>query len=214
MTQAFHDVLFPFPLALAGRGGPQRKTEIVVQGSGHEQRLSRWRHARRRYEIGSGLKTRQDLMRLVDFFEARRGRFYGFRFHDPLDGRSVSGPAAVSALDQNLGVGDGATAQFQLRKAYGQDSAVYWRPILKPCKDTVRVAINGTDCVEGHDFTCDTTNGQITFMPVSIPPKGALVTAGFLFDVPVRFETDTLDLAFDALGTGEVPSIILLELLN
>ena len=52
MVQAFHEVLFPVPLGLAGRGGPQRQTEIVVQASGFEQRLSRWRHARRRYEIG------------------------------------------------------------------------------------------------------------------------------------------------------------------
>ena len=214
MPHPFHEVLFPFPLALSGRGGPQRKTEIVVQGSGREQRLARWRHARRRYEIGSGLKTRRDLMQLVAFFEARRGRLYGFRFHDPLDGRSTSGTTGVTAFDQILGQGDGATAVFKLRKAYGQGADPYWRPILKPCTGTVQVAVNGVACIEGQDFTCDSTNGQITFTPAALPQAMAVITAGFEFDVPVRFETDTLDLSFDALGTGESTAITLLELLD
>lgn len=214
MPHPFHDVLFPLPLALAGRGGPQRKTEIIILGSGREQRLTRWRHARRRYDIGSGLKTRRDLMLLVEFFEARRGRLYGFRFHDPLDGRSTLSTTAVSSTDQHLGNGDGTTLRFQLRKAYGAGADVYWRPILKPCLGTVRVAVNGVECVEGRDFNCDHTTGQIIFVPAALPPNDALVTAGFVFDVPVRFDSDTLDLAFDALGTGEVPAIALLELLD
>lgn len=214
MPQAFHDVLFPLPLALSGRGGPQRKTEITVQASGQEQRLARWRHGRRRYEIGSGLKSRQDLMMLVDFFEARRGRLYGFRFHDVLDGCSVAGNKALSATDQILGYGDGVTARFQLRKAYGQDPAIYWRPIRKPCKGTVRVAVNGVELVADRDFSCDTATGQILFAQTCVPSLSSLVTAGFEFDVPVRFENDVLDFAYDALGTGEVPSIMLLELLG
>ena len=213
MPQPFHEVLFPVPLALAGRGGPQRKTDIITQASGQEHRLTRWRHARRRYEIGSGLKTRQDLMRLVDFFEARRGRLYGFRFHDPLDGRSTASLSAVTAFDQNLGMGDGSQTVFTLRKAYGEGDALYWRPIVKPCQGTVRVGVNGIELNAGQDFTCDVTTGRITFTPSAIPPPSAVVTAGFEFDVPVRFESDMLDLSFDALGTGESAAITLLELL-
>ena len=211
MVQAFHEVLFPVPLGLAGRGGPQRQTEIVVQASGFEQRLSRWRHARRRYEIGSGLKTRSDLMQLVHFFEARRGRLYGFRFHDPLDNQSG---VPLTPLDQSLGVGDGVTSSFQLRKAYGLQTGAYLRPILKPCADTVRVAVNGVESMAGRDFICDSTTGVVTFNQGHVPPAQSLVTAGFQFDVPVRFETDVFAVNFDALGTSEVPAVTLLELIG
>ena len=211
MVQAFHEVHFPVPLALAGRGGPQRQTEIAVQASGFEQRLSRWRHARRRYEIGSGLKTRSDLVQLVDFFEARRGRLYGFRFHDPLDGQSG---VPVTSLDQVLGTGDGVTPSFVLRKAYGTGTGAYMRPILKPCAGTVRVAVNGVECVAGSDFICDSTTGLVTFYQGHVPPAQSVVTAGFQFDVPVRFEADIFTINFDALGTSEVPVVTLLELIG
>ena len=214
MVQAFHEVLFPVPIAMTGRGGPHRHTEIAIQASGFEQRLSRWRHARRRYEIGSGLKTRDDLMQLVHFFEARRGRLYGFRFHDPLDGQSCAVGASVTPLDQILGTGDGVTSSFLLCKAYGTSPWSYMRPILKPCAGTVRVAVNGVECVAGRDFVCDTTSGQITFSQGHSPPVTSVVTAGFQFDVPVRFENDTFDVNFDALGTSEIPVMTLLELLG
>jgi uncharacterized protein (TIGR02217 family) len=211
MVQAFHEVLFPVPLALTGRGGPQRQTEIAVQASGFERRLSRWRHARRRYEIGSGLKTRSDLMQLVQFFEARRGRLYGFRFHDPLDGQSV---VPITPLDQTIGVGDGVTASFALSKTYGAGVAAYQRPILKPCAGTVRVAINGVECVAGKDFACDSTTGLVTFYAGHVPPAQSVITAGYQFDVPVRFESDVFAVNFDAWGTSEVPVVTLLELIG
>ena len=188
MVQAFHEVLFPVPLALTGRGGPQRQTEIAVQASGFERRLSRWRHARRRYEIGSGLKTRSDLMRL-------------------------SG-VPITPFDQTIGVGDGVTASFALSKTYGAGVAAYQRPILKPCAGTVRVAVNGVECGAGKDFACDSTTGLVTFYAGHLPPAQSVITAGYQFDVPVRFESDVFAVNFDAWGTSEVPVVTLLELIS
>lgn len=75
------------------------------------------------------------------------------------------------------------------------------------------VGVNGIELSAGQDFTCDVTTGRIMFKASAIPPPLAVVTAGFEFDVPVRFETDMLDLSFDAFGTGDSPAITLLELL-
>lgn len=213
MVQAFHDVLFPLSLAMTWRGGLQRQTDIVSQASGYEQRLTRWRHARRRYEIGSGLKTRADLMGLVQFFEARRGPLFGFRFRDPFDASSAVIGQPVTASDQLLGTGDGVTARFPLSKIYGAEAQAYRRPILKPCAGTVLVAVNGQEARQGRDYECDPSTGMVTFYEGALPPANSVVTAGFCFDVPVRFEQDRLDLVFDGYGTSEAPSLSLLELL-
>ena len=44
------------------------------------------------------------------------------------------------------------------------------------------------------------------------PPAGAEVRAGFLFDVPVRFAEDRLDISAVNFAVGEAPSIPLIEL--
>ncbi len=106
---AFHEVLFPLDIALRSAGGPERRTEIVTLGSGREERNARWAHSRRRYDAGYGVKTFEALAQVVAFFEERRGRLYGFRWRDRLDHSSAAPGAAVTALDQAIGTGDGAT---------------------------------------------------------------------------------------------------------
>ena len=43
---------------------------------------------------------------------------------------------------------------------------------------------------------------------------GAAVTAGFLFDVPVRFDTDRLDIELTSFDAAEAPAIPLIEVLR
>ncbi|MEN9874386.1 MAG: hypothetical protein RL186_1283, partial [Pseudomonadota bacterium] len=43
------------------------------------------------------------------------------------------------------------------------------------------------------------------------PAAGVEVRAGFVFDTPVRFEADRLDLALDAFDAGRVVSLGLVE---
>lgn len=187
---SFHEILFPLDIALKSAGGPERRTEIVAFGSGREQRNARWAHSRRRYDAGYGVKTLNALQQVVAFFEERRGQLYGFRWRDRLDHSSASDAAAPTPLDQMLGTGDGAQAQFQLTKIYGSSYAPYARPIEKPVPGSVRVAVAGVEANAATDFICDLATGIVTFLAGHIPPAGAAVTAGFLFDVPVRFDTD------------------------
>ncbi len=207
----FHDVRFPTDLALGSKGGPQRATDVVTLGSGREERNARWAHSRRRYDAGTGLKSLADLALIVAFFEARCGRLHGFRWHDPLDDRSCAPGADPTALDQPIGTGDGTTAAFALCKAYGEGEMAYMRPITKPVAGSLRIAVNGSE-VASTQWSLDALCGRVTFASDHVPPAGAVITAGFLFDVPVRFDTDQLSVDHSAFAAGSVPSIPLIEI--
>jgi uncharacterized protein (TIGR02217 family) len=208
---AFHEILFPLDIALRSTGGPQRRTDVVALGSGREERNARWAHSRRRYDAGYGVKTMEALSEVVAFFEERRGMLYGFRWRDRLDHSSSAGES-VSPTDQVIGTGDGATASFQLSKIYGSIYAPYQRPIVKPVAGSVRVAVNGAERSAGSDFTADETTGTVTFSAGHIPGNGQAITAGYLFDVPVRFDTDYLEVDLSAFAAGAIPKIPLVEI--
>ena len=209
---SFHEILFPLDIALKSAGGPERKTEIVALGSGREERNARWAHSRRRYDAGYGVKTLEALSQVVAFFEERRGRLHGFRWRDRLDHSSAAAGASVSPLDQVLGTGDGTRTTFPLLKLYGVVHAPYARPIAKPVAGSVRIAVDGVEQSEGSAFSCDSTSGVVTFLPGHIPAAGKSVQAGFLFDVPVRFDTDYLEVDLSAFAAGSVPRIPLVEI--
>ncbi len=204
---AFHEVTFPLDVALGASGGPERRTDVVLLGSGAEERNARWAHSRRRYDAGYGVKSLAGLQAVVAFFEERRGRLHGFRFRDRLDHASAQPGAAPSPVDQLIGTGDGETSVFALTKTYGAGEAGYVRPIVKPVAGSVRVAVDGE---EAAAFDVDPTTGLVTF--AEPPPDGASLTAGFVFDVPVRFDTDRLDVNLTSFAAGDIPSIPLVEI--
>lgn len=205
---AFHEAVFPLAVALGATGGPERRTEVVTLTSGREIRNARWADSRRRYDAASGVKTLADLAAVVAFFEERRGRLYGFRFRDRLDDRSGAAGAEPTPLDQFIGTGDGATRNFQLTKTYGAAFAPYVRAIEKPVAASVRIAVAGGE-LAAEEFSVAADAGLVTL--AAAPAVGAAVTAGFLFDVPVRFDTDQLTASLDHFAAGSIPSIPLIE---
>jgi uncharacterized protein (TIGR02217 family) len=213
MPNDFHEISFPLAIALGSQGGPARRTEIVTLGSGREHRNARWAHARRRYDAGSGVADVDALHQALVFFEERRGRLYGFRWRDRADWKSCAPSQTPQPTDQRIGTGDGARAVFQLVKTYGADHAPYERPIRKPVAGSVRVAVDGVEQADTADFTVDATTGEATFAPSAIPGEGAVVTAGYLFDTPVRFEADDIAIDFAAFEAGALPKIPLVEIL-
>jgi uncharacterized protein (TIGR02217 family) len=212
MPSAFHEVRFPLRLSLATSGGPVRRTDIVNLSNGRESRNSRWRDARRSYDAGSGIRSLADLYDVLAFFEARSGELYGFRFRDPVDFSSARPGAAATALDQVIGVGDGVTAGFRLTKTYGDTGGRSVRDIAKPVDGSVMVAVEGERHSEAS-CVCDPVTGLVAFNPSAIPAAGLVVTAGFEFDVPVRFATDRIDINLSAFNAGRIPSIPLMEIL-
>lgn len=193
---SFHEVSLPLAFAIGATGGPERITDVVRLASGAESRNARWSGSRRRWDVG-GTAVRSDAAHaLIAFFEARGGRMHGFRLRDPVDWKSCAPGEAISATDQPLGVGDGETTVFQLGKRYESGEAWAERIIRKPVAGSVLVAVDGVDA----GVSVDVTTGLVTFDVA--PAEGAVVTAGFAFDVPVRFDTDRLDMAL--VGNGAV----------
>ena len=211
MPSDFHEIRFPLDVALGSTGGPVRRTDVVTLASGREHRNARWADSRRRYDAGLGIRDLDALHAVLSFFEERRGRLYGFRFRDRLDHRSGPPSRAVRATDQYLGAGDGSTSTFALAKSYGAGPTAYRRAIAKPVAGSVRVAVNGAE-LASQAFVCSTQTGLVTLAAGETPPPGAAVTAGFEFDVPVRFDTDDLVIDLAAFTAGEIPHVPLIEI--
>lgn len=207
---AFHEIRFPTCISFGAAGGPERRTDIVVLGSGFEERNQRWADSRRRYDAGYGVKSIDDLYAVVEFFEERRGRLHGFRWRDRADCKSSSASASPAAGDQIIGMGDGAATAFQLVKHYGGSFAPWARTIGKPVDGTILIAVDGIAQMEGDDFHCDYATGVISFE--GVPAEGATITAGFEFDVPVRFDTDRLEISLDGFRHGSIPNIPIIEI--
>ncbi|MGU3492751.1 TIGR02217 family protein [Xanthobacteraceae bacterium A53D] len=209
---SFHEVVFPIDVAHGAAGGPERVTEIVTTVSGREERNTRRADSRRRWDAGYGVKSITALNSVLAFFEERRGRLHGFRWRDPLDPASSPSGTAPGPHDQMIGTGDGSRRDFALSKTYGASFAPYVRVITKPVAGSVRVAVGGSEQVEGVDFACDPATGRVSFALGHAPPIGATVSAGFLFHVPVRFDTDYLEINLSHFAAGEIPRIPIIEI--
>ena len=207
MPLAFDDIRFPTSISRGASGGPERKTEIVALASGAEERNTRWAHSRRRYNAGFGVTSLDGIHAVVAFFEERRGRLHGFRWKDHADFKSCPPAAAVSRNDQTIGTGNGTQTAFQLIKRYGSGLRDYVRTVSKPVAGTVLVAVNGTAAT---GVSVNATTGVVTFAVA--PAAGVAVTAGFEFDVPVRFDTDALVVKLESFRAGAVPEIPVLEI--
>ena len=204
---AFHEVQFPVNIGRGARGGPERRTQIVTLASGKEERNASWAASRRRYDVSYGIRRADDLAQVTAFFEARNAQLYGFRFKDWADYKSCAPSATPADTDQQIGTGDGSTTAFQLVKAYSSGAQTWSRTIAKPVAGTVVIAIDGASQASG--WSVDTTTGVVTFS--TAPASGAVITAGFEFDVPVRFDTDQLDVTLDVEVRGTIASIPLVE---
>ncbi len=206
---AFHEIRFPAQLSFGALGGPERRTEIVELANGFEERNTPWQASRRRYDAGTGLRALDDLEVMIAFFEARQGMLHGFRWKDWGDYRSAPASSPISPFDQVIAIGDGQTRSFQLRKAYASGAQTYFRDILKPVAGTVVAGLRADEKIAGIDFEVDVTTGVITFERA--PDVGAEVQAGYEFDVPVRFDTDLIQISVASFRAGQLPKVPVVE---
>ena len=199
-VQPFDDVAFPLSLGRDAEVAPGFSTAIVTSAGGHEVRNASWAAPRTRYDVGPGIRSEADIATLLAFFRARMGPARGFRLRDPFDWRS--GVGEPGPLDQRIGIGDGSNSRFALVKTYDESA----RRITRPVAGSVRVAIDGAE------------TSAFAVMPAGViafdvpPPPGAEVTAGFAFDVPVRFAEDSLSVTRATFLAGTAPSVPLIEL--
>ncbi len=206
---AFMETRLPARLAFGSTGGVERRTDVVQLASGYEQRSTPWADGRRRYLIGGGVRAIEEAQALVAFFEAQRGRLNGFRFQDFADFSSATPGQSVTALDQPIATGDGATTVFQLSKTYGSGATAYIRPIKKPVAGTVQVAVAGA-ALSPSAFSVDATTGLVTLTVA--PAAGQAITAGFQFDTPVRFDADRIDMTLESFEAARLVAVALIEI--
>jgi uncharacterized protein (TIGR02217 family) len=204
--QPFDDVLFPIALGRDATVTPEFSTSVTITASGFERRNSLWADARLRFDVGPGVRSEAELGELIGFFRARRGQARGFRLRDPSDFSSNGMTGVPAAFDQTIGTGDGVAARFELVKSYGDGAASQTRRITRPRANSVRISIDG---VETGSWTLEPL-GVVAF--ASAPAAGAIIRAGFSFDVPVRFAEDRLDISGAVFAAGEAPSVPLIEL--
>lgn len=205
--QPFDDIAYPLALGRDTSISPEFSTSIAVTASGFERRNSLWSDARLRFDIGPGLRSEEELGTLIAFFRARRGPARGFRLRDPSDCSSAAMTGTPSPTDQLLGTGDGLRTDFALVKHYGAGADAQLRRITRPVAGSLRVALDAVPLAGGWTLA---EGGTIRFE--TAPPSGVQVSAGFLFDVPVRFAEDRLEIAGAAFAAGEAPSVPVVEI--
>lgn len=205
----FHEVRFPANLSFGSVGGPERRTDVVTLANGFEERNTPWRHSRRRYDAGLGLRSLDDIEVLIAFFEARQGQMFGFRWKDWSDFKSARASEEVRYNDQTIGFGDGLEAAVPLVKVYRSGDQTYARPITKPVLGTVRVGLGNDEMREGVDYEVDVATGTLHF--THPPDEGLKITAGYEFDVPVRFDTDRIQTSVASFQAGDVPDVPVVE---
>lgn len=215
-----YEIDFPIVSSEGADGGPGFATGVVEMGSGQDQLIARRSQAKRRYNVNLTDRSLEDIRAVVDLYLRVGGSAGIFRYKDQFDYASTEvgrlwGEGAATAIsfnDQQIGTGDGATTQFQLIKTYG-DSPQHVRTIQKPVSGTVVVGIDGVNQTSG--WSVDTTTGLVTF--TSAPTLGQVITAGYQFDVPVRFGAEVdqlLRVVMDNYETGAIPQLPLVEQLS
>lgn len=204
--QPFDDVSYPLALGRGSAVIPEFSTSIVMTASGHEHRNTVWSDARLNFDVGPGIRSEHELGTLIAFFRARRGPARGFRLRDGNDFSSHEMSGTPTAFDQLLGIGDGSETAFPLVKHYGSGSDAQRRRITRPVAASIRISVDG---VETTDWTLEDLG---ILRLASAPAVGADVRAGFLFDVPVRFANDRLEISSVSFAAGEAPSVPLVEL--
>ena len=205
----FHEVRFPASLSFGSIGGPERRTDVVTLANGFEERNTPWAHSRRRYDAGLGMRSLDDVEQLIAFFEARMGQMYGFRWKDWSDYKSARPSREIAFDDQVIAVGDGETAVFPLIKTYRSGGQSYDRPVTKPVLGSVRVGLDNVEKQEQVDYALDETTGLVTFFQP--PARDVEITAGFEFDVPVRFDTAQIQVSVASFQAGDVPDVPVVE---
>jgi uncharacterized protein (TIGR02217 family) len=191
-VDAFDDVSFPLALGRDAEVAPTFSTSVLTSAGGAEQRNAAWSAALTSYDVGPGVRSEADIQVLLGFFRARLGPARAFRLRDPFDS---------NAAGQRIGVGDGVERRFALVKRYGETV----RRITRPVAGSVAVAVNGA---RTQGFAVE-PGGWVTLD--AVPATGAVVTADFGFDVPVRFAQDRLSVTRATFLAGAAASVPLVE---
>jgi uncharacterized protein (TIGR02217 family) len=209
MTATFLETpRFDVNISYGSKGGPNFNTTVFDGHGGIEQRGINWATAKGKWNVSQGIRDTTDMDLIRALFYAVNGKAIGFRFKDWGDFQMTTENATP--------VADGVNRVFKMQKTYTSGALSYVRRIFKPVSGSILVYDNGTLRAEGgatNQYTIDYTTGKITFGTAIVPVNTHIITVTGEYDLPVRFDTDALDVAQDSFQTETWSSIPLVELL-
>lgn len=208
MTSFLETPRFDVNISYGSSGGPQFNTTVFEGHGGVEQRGQNWATVKGKWNVSQGIRDTADMDVIKNLFMAVRGKAIGFRYKDWGDFNMVTDPCTP--------VADGTNRIFKMQKTYTSGALSYIRRIFKPVSGTIKVYDNGVLKTEGvgtGQYAIDYTTGIITFGTAIIPVNTHIITVTGEFDLPVRFDVDSLNITQDSFGTETWNSILLSELL-
>jgi uncharacterized protein (TIGR02217 family) len=218
MGISFQEVQFPPFISQGAVGGPRFSTTVQTLSSGYEHRNINWANRRGEWDVSTGLKTQQQIEELLDFFHARNGKAWGFRFKDWSDYRLprwYAVPGDLFPFPVFLTT-DGTTVTFQLVKIYTDVGGSYVRLIQKPVAGSYAFFNNGEPMVEGPDYSVDLTQGIVHLSFALAATTGHAIAGYTEFDTPVRFDTDDMKVTTtttDNFAWGPIPIVEIRDIL-
>lgn len=215
----FDDIRLPIDVERGASGGPGFNTTIRALTNGFEKRNRNWSVARGRWDVGYGIDNKADLEGVINTFYAVNGMADGFRFKDWSDFQIGDNITPDVTTRQLIGTTDTVTANFQIFKRYTRGSTFFDRTINKIVVGTARLWVNNVEITEGAgagEFTIDNDTGIITLGSTLVAQSGTEVEILCEFDVPVRFNTDQLEINvegfFNIDSVISIPSIDIIEI--
>jgi uncharacterized protein (TIGR02217 family) len=165
------------------------KTLVSQAESGREVRVALRSYPLFEWDLPYGILRPADQAEFWGFYNECYGGYDTFLFDDKSDD---------FAPGQQLGVGDGATTQFQFVRSYG-GLFVEPRTDIQQTPTAPKIYLNGVHQTSGYSITYF-NSGTITF--TAAPSNGVVITADFYFYWRVRFKEDQLaiDLIYQGLA--------------
>ena len=200
---SFVDERFPDCVSFGSTGGPGFKTSIFEVDSGLVSTSPQWNRIRAKYNANFDHVPPADIESVENFFYGVKGRGIGFRYKDWSD---------YTISNQNFLVGDGTTTSFQLFKRYMSGGSIFDRIIKKPRQNTFSFTLNGVPLIENTDYFVGDGSGTVNF--ITAPPANSIGTiVQGEFDVPVRFDTDKLDVTYSDFRQLSISSLPMVEVI-
>lgn len=199
----FHEVRFPEDVSWGSRGGPVYKTQVFTSHRGYEKRNVDWSQPMMQFNAAYGIKTDAHIMNVLNFFNARQGRLFGFRYKNWCNYR---------IKEDVIATGDGYSKRLPLWKFYGFAGNRHYKRLRKIVRGSVQgVQVGFEPVVEGVDFRIDYDGGEIVFNdPVGygIPVRALNLE----FDEPVRFEEDSVENVIEQYNNNALSNLDLVSI--
>jgi uncharacterized protein (TIGR02217 family) len=193
--------------------GPTFRNVIQEAISGNEQRFAQWTKCRATGDLSYGLLTSADPLgdfkAILALWRGHFGSMYPFRFRDWGD---------YIATHSVFGTGDATKTQFQLSMTYDPQAILlgtagsffYVRAITLLATDvTPSIYISNVLQTTGYSIS---SSGLVTF--TSAPAAAAQLTWSGEFDVPVRFDADTLPVVLNEADLASINNIPIKEVIG